>query len=173
MHDLRDPERQPPRPPRNKLQEHAEFPASDPAPGTWVMSQDLGLAGAVKGYYAPDSFLREGAEPDEQPVPSWCVELESGDVALWPGDWRVMTPHEQMVFMGALVGLGALFKGVLEKAKNSTSIKPAWALELIALALNTHLRVTTSAIEQARAATTQGLIGAKANGEKGSTRKGG
>lgn len=172
MHDPSDPERQAPRPPRNQLRPHAADPDRDPTAGTWILSRELGIAGAVKGYYEPNSFLRDEHEPEELPVDSYCVELEGGDVALWPGDWVVMTPHEQLVLAGAVAGLGALFKNVLVRAKGMTTIKPHKALELLAVAIKMHLRVTTATIEKARFATTQGLIGAKANGER-STPKGG
>jgi len=117
-------------------------------PGTWLISVENGLLGETRRFHKPGTFRRSDDEPF---VPSWCIEFTSGDVALWPGDWAAVTPQEHGVVGGAIAGIGALFKGVLAQAR-ANKVKPARAIELIMVALQTHVRATQVAIEKSREA---------------------
>lgn len=127
-----------------------------PAVGSVILHRPTFTFGAIARYHEPNTYLREGAEPDEKPVSTWAVELDTGDVLVWTADaFEPLTQHELVILAGATSGVNALFKGIATRAKQ-TGIKFPRACELLGAALGMQLRM----LEAAAASAVGGALGA-------------
>jgi hypothetical protein len=84
--------------------------------GKKVMVLSGQVTGVVAKLYEPKQFLRDGAEPDEEPVNEFVLQLDNGHAFL-AGDvhqtnFRVMSPSDQFVFESAQY----FVKGALQAA---------------------------------------------------------
>lgn len=120
-----------------------------PAVGSFVLHRPTFTFGKIARYHEPNSYLREGAAPDEKPVTTWAVELDTGDVLVWMADaFEPLVQPELVILAGATSGVNALFRGIATRAKQ-TGVPFARACELLGAALGMQLRMLEAASAQA------------------------